>query len=106
MADENNVDSNVENNNNLLSESGEQSNDTTEINEDSSTYVDLSVAGLEEKDFTLNFNDLVLGPIIGKGSYGKVYRGTYRGNPVAIKEEHIRHKDLAKYLRSEISTLR
>ena len=31
------------------------------------------------------FAGLELGPLLGKGSYGRVYRGVYRGEDIAVK---------------------
>ena len=35
---------------------------------------------MEIKESTMNFNDL-----IGKGAFGKVYRGVYHGTSIAVK---------------------
>ena len=31
------------------------------------------------------FPELELGPLLGQGSYGRVYRGMYKGREVAVK---------------------
>ena len=31
------------------------------------------------------FEGVVLGPLLGKGSFGRVYRALWDGNPVAVK---------------------
>ena len=103
MADETNT--NVDISSPTVSNSNDLNPPLPLVNEDNIPSIDLSVAGLQANDFTINYDELQIGKIIGKGSYGKVYQGTYRNHIVAIKEEQIRHKDLAKYLRSEISTL-
>ncbi len=68
--------------------------------------VDPSAAGLTASDLQIPYEELQFGPVIGSGSYGRVFRGSFRGHEVAIKEEQIRQKDLAKYLAGEIATLR
>lgn len=57
-------------------------------------------------DLQLNYADLEFSEQIGSGSYGKVYRGYFKGHEVAIKKEQIRLRDLAKYLAGEIAILR
>ena len=34
---------------------------------------------------TIPFDDLELGPLLGKGSFGRVYRGHWEERPVAVK---------------------
>jgi len=65
-----------------------------------------SATGLSAEDLGVSFAEIVFGREIGAGAYGKVFRGTFRGEEVAIKQEQVRHKDLAKYLASEIAVLR
>ena len=44
----------------------------------------LSEASMREPPFP----DLELGTLLGKGGYGSVYRGTYNGQPCAVKVTH------------------
>ncbi|MBS0351103.1 MAG: protein kinase [Proteobacteria bacterium] len=37
-------------------------------------------------DFTIRFEDLTLGKLLGQGGYGKVFAGEWKFNPVAIKQ--------------------
>lgn len=37
-------------------------------------------------DFGIRYDELVLGKLLGKGSQGEVFRGMWRGSPVAIKK--------------------
>ena len=38
------------------------------------------------KDFQIKGDEIKLGPRIGKGSYGEVYRAEWRGITVAVKK--------------------
>lgn len=42
----------------------------------------------------LPFDDVVLGPLLGQGSYGKVYRGVWNGADVACKVGHLCSRNL------------
>lgn len=46
------------------------------------TYTALQVGGTGKKH---PWEDVELGPLIGQGSFGKVYRGVWNGAPVAVK---------------------
>ncbi len=41
-----------------------------------------------DKLFNIDLECLLLGPIIGQGSYGQVFEGRYFGTPVAVKKMH------------------
>ncbi|PRP87112.1 hypothetical protein PROFUN_01374 [Planoprotostelium fungivorum] len=64
--------------------------------------------GIPDDDvWNIDFTDLVFEKQIARGSFGKVYKGTYLGIPVAIKSI-LRHDDPAyiKYVEREISILK
>lgn len=41
--------------------------------------------GARIEDSAQPFEDLQLGPLLGQGSFGRVYRGMWSGAPVAVK---------------------
>ena len=60
-------------------------------------------------EFLLNSEDIVYNEdehsLLGKGGYGKIYRGKYQGKPVAIKKYLTRNEDAFTELRSEAKLL-
>ena len=68
-----------------------------------------SPTALNTEEATIPFDDLTFGDVIGRGSFGRVCRGTFRGAVVAIKALAVRalqSADMLKYLHSELSVLR
>jgi len=62
-----------------------------------------------ESIYTLEYSDLEFGPKIGQGAFGNVYRGSYFGVDVAIKQMQKGEKndaELKKYVEREISMLK
>ncbi|GAM26581.1 hypothetical protein SAMD00019534_097560 [Acytostelium subglobosum LB1] len=61
--------------------------------------------------FRINIDDLEFGPEIGKGAYGKIFKGEYFGTPVGIKEislspKESHYKDMVKFIQREVAMLR
>eukprot|EP01132_Coremiostelium_polycephalum_P007850 gene7850-9664_t len=61
--------------------------------------------------FRINIDDLEFGPEIGKGAYGKIFKGEYFGTPVGIKEISLspndsKYKELIKFIQREVAMLR
>jgi serine/threonine protein kinase len=54
----------------------------------------------------LNADDLVLGELINAGAEGQVFRATYAGAPVAVKEIHNQHYELSESFKREFQALR
>ena len=51
-------------------------------------------------DFTIRFEDLTFGKLLGQGAYGKVFAGEWKFNPVAIKQYTA--QDFSEQTREEI----
>jgi len=62
---------------------------------------------LDPHIFNIDFNDLENVSQIGGGNFGQVYRGSYFGTDVAIKQLlDVDDKDMHKYIEREMATLR
>ena len=75
----------------------------------SSSAQPLSPSALDEEESSLLYSELAFQEQIGAGSFGKVFRGTFRGSEVAIKSLALRQLQSAsmmKYLHSELAVLR
>jgi predicted Ser/Thr protein kinase len=57
--------------------------------------------------YTLQFSDLNFGNVLGEGSFGIVYQGTWRHTPVAIKQLHLSkyNKESAEEFRKEAEVM-
>lgn len=63
------------------------------------------VTPFEPKDYDLDLKKLVVGELLGKGNFSKVFKGLYKGNIVAIKKCVI-EEGWVKYVKGELSILR
>jgi len=62
---------------------------------------------MSEEGWDIKFDDLQITKTIGKGNFGKVYRGTFFGTDVAIKQlYYVDDEDMQKYIAREMSTLK
>ncbi|KYR00437.1 LISK family protein kinase [Tieghemostelium lacteum] len=91
----------VDNNQSIIDNNIYQSNDN------------INLEGLPDgtNAFKINFDDLEFGQLVGKGAYGKIYKGEYFGTPVGIKEISLsprdsKYKDLIKFIQREVAMLR
>ena len=50
--------------------------------------------------------DLEVGVVIGKGTFGTVHRGSYLGTEVAVKVIHVPDEDIKKTALKEITILK
>ena len=41
-----------------------------------------------DSELVIAKDDLIMGPVVGRGSFGKVYSASWHGTPVAVKEMH------------------
>ncbi|KAL6073254.1 putative serine/threonine-protein kinase EDR1 [Balamuthia mandrillaris] len=65
--------------------------------------------GIMEEEWQIKYEDLEFGELVGKGSFGRVYKGEYFGTEVAIKQVLMMGMDpelTKKYVRREVNMLR
>jgi serine/threonine protein kinase len=65
----------------------------------------LGLTGLDDQLTTYAYTDLVMTKVVGKGTSGRVFRGTARGEEVAIKQISLDNIKLAKYANTEQDVL-
>ena len=59
----------------------------------------------EATQYQVKMEQVVLSGVIGKGGYGQVYKGTYKGQTCAIKSIHIIHQKHKAFLERELDIL-
>lgn len=59
-----------------------------------------------EEIWTINYEDLDLGKVIGKGAFGEVYHGHYYGAEVAVKKLGANDEEDELYLDREVGALK
>ncbi|RVE64853.1 hypothetical protein OJAV_G00130270 [Oryzias javanicus] len=52
---------------------------------DAASYQQLTAGGVGESPVEIDFTELILEEVIGAGGFGKVYKGVWRGEEVAVK---------------------
>ncbi|XP_052283250.1 tyrosine-protein kinase CSK-like isoform X2 [Dreissena polymorpha] len=50
------------------------------------SFFSVSPEDFESGGWTLSFNELTMGELVGKGEFGDVHKGLFKGEPVAIKK--------------------
>jgi len=66
-----------------------------------------SVMAAEQDGWNIQFSDFKTLQTIGKGNFGKVYKGVFLGAEVAIKQlYYVDDEDMQKYIQRELATLK
>ena len=63
---------------------------------------------IPRKDFEIPFKELTTSQLIGQGAFGRVFKGRWRGTPVAVKMLVCQEltSDVVKEFRDEVAVLR
>jgi len=65
-----------------------------------------SLKPFTESDFNVSPSSVQLGEPLGKGNFSTVYKGTFEGRQVAVKQQEIADSELERYLMNELAILR